>query len=684
MPRLTSIRLYVILLLLVMITVVTLFATAYEDPAPSTEEQYRHAIDLYYQGEFEQSLELMATIVRNNPANDRIRFDFTYLLREAGQLREAIYHLTHLVNTNPHQAAYRNALLATSYLAGNYYRVLSLKGPEDSAEAAFWKGLAAYDLGVYVLAKDHLEKAVALSPFQPLAYYFLGLINLAEKDYAQAKTNLTQALRQDPNLFVAQYELARADLGLGDYKTAYNRLKQAERVSPDNPQIQTELQNLLAAHPQLLVEEEKEAVTHRQTAAAPRAVPLAGETTGMTTVRIGLAEQVKSLWAKTGGAFTLTTASGTKAITGNPQTILRFTFNPQGRIQAHDDRDRLLLESAEPVLLFYNDPSATTLLFQMEYGRGYFWAGQATRAYRGALQLLPFPAGMTIVNQLTMEEYLYAVVPSEMPSSWPAAALQAQAIAARTYAFANLGRYRQRGFDLLGSVASQAYNGVTGETAAVRKAVDATRGQILTYNGKPISAFYSANSGGYSAVPPATWNFYPPYLQAIPDKLVPAHNGLPSPATLADWIATRIPSYSSNPKYSARSAYRWRVIVPREEIERRLQNRAQIGQITRIITVGRASCGRVEHVLVQGTAGQCRISGDSIRSSLGGLRSNLFTVEPKLGPDGLPAFFIFSGAGFGHGVGLDQSGAAGMAADGFSTQDILAHYYPGTTITKLY
>ena len=316
MPRLTSIRLYVILLLLVMITVVTLFATAYEDPAPSTEEQYRHAIDLYYQGEFEQSLELMATIVRNNPANDRIRFDFTYLLREAGRLREAIYHLTHLVNTNPHQAAYRNALLATSYLAGNYYRVLSLKGPEDSAEAAFWKGLAAYDLGVYVLAKDHLEKAVALSPFQPLAYYFLGLINLAEKDYAQAKTNLTQALRQDPNLFVAQYELARADLGLGDYKTAYNRLKQAERVSPDNPQIQTELQNLLAAHPQLLVEEEKKGNPPADCRCAPRCSS-GGETTGMTTVRIGLAEQVKSFGRNRRG-FTLTTASGT-AITGNPK-----------------------------------------------------------------------------------------------------------------------------------------------------------------------------------------------------------------------------------------------------------------------------------------------------------------------------------------------------------------------------
>lgn len=684
MQRLTSTRFYGVLLLLVIVAVITLIVAAYEDATPTTMDRYQKALDLYYQGEFYQSLDLMATVVRANPADEGIRFDLTYLLREAGRFDEAISHLTHLVNTNPNQTAYWNALLATTYLAGNYYQVLAIKPPEASAESAFWKGLAAYELGVYVLAKDHLQQVITLSPFHPLAYYFLGMINLAEEDFAKAKTNLTQALTQDPNLFVALYELARADLGLGNYKAAYNRLKQAERVAPGNPQIQAELQNLVAAHPQLVVEEEKEAATHRKTAAAPRAVPLAGDPTGMTTVRIGLAEQVHTLWAKTGGPFRLTAASGTEMLTGAPQIILRFSFSPQGRIQVYNDRDHLLLESAEPVNLSYTDPGATTLLFQMEYGRGYFWAGEATRAYRGTIQLLPFSAGMTIVNQLTMEEYLYAVVPSEMPSSWPAAALQAQAIAARTYAYANLGRYKQRGFDLLGSVASQAYNGVTSENAAVRQAVDATRGQILTFNNKPISAFYSANSGGYSAVPPVTWNFYPPYLQTVPDKLVEAHNGLLSPAKLADWVATRIPSYSSNPKYSARSAYRWRVIVPRSEIEHRLQKRAKIGQITGIITVGRAACGRVEHVLILGTEGQLRISGDAIRSGLGGLRSNLFIVEPKMGPDGLPAFFIFTGAGFGHGVGMDQSGAAGMAADGYSAQDILGHYYPGTTITKLY
>ena len=114
-----------------------------------------------------------------------------------------------------------------------------------------------------------------------------------------------------------------------------------------------------------------------------------------------------------------------------------------------------------------------------------------------------------------------------------------------------------------------------------------------------------------------------------------AHDGLPAPAALADWVAKRIPSYSSNPKYSARSAYRWQVVVPRIEIERRLQSRANLGQITAIVTVGRASCGRVDDVLVQGTEGQLRISGDSIRSSLG-VASNLL-CRAENGSDGLPS-----------------------------------------------
>jgi len=116
--------------------------------------------------------------------------------------------------------------------------------------------------------------------------------------------------------------------------------------------------------------------------------------------------------------------------------------------------------------------------------------------YRGVIELTARPDGLTVVNELPIEEYLYSVLPSEMPSSWPAAALRAQAVAARSYTMANLGRFAARGFDLLGNVFSAAYRGMLAETASARAAVDATRGVVLMDGELPLAAYYSANSGG--------------------------------------------------------------------------------------------------------------------------------------------------------------------------------------------
>ena len=131
-----------------------------------------------------------------------------------------------------------------------------------------------------------------------------------------------------------------------------------------------------------------------------------------------------------------------------------------------------------------------------------------------------------------------------------------------------------------------------------------------------------------------------------------------------------------------RSAYRWRLIVGREEIEARIG--ADIGRVESITTMGRGSSGRVEKVLVKGSDREITVSGDRIRSRLGGLRSNLFIVIPKYLPDGTVDSFLFAGAGWGHGVGMCQSGAAGMAALGFSAEEILNHYYPLAEIIKEY
>jgi SpoIID/LytB domain protein len=156
----------------------------------------------------------------------------------------------------------------------------------------------------------------------------------------------------------------------------------------------------------------------------------------------------------------------------------------------------------------------------------------------------------------------------------------------------------------------------------------------------------------------------------------------PSPDELARWILSEPESYSSNPLYYYKSSYRWRLIVPRQEIEARIGR--DIGEILSITTRGRGMSGRVEEVLVKGTKGFETIKGDPIRSRLGGLRSNLFIIMPKFGKDEYPETFIFAGAGWGHGVGMCQTGAAGMAHEGFKAEEILKHYYPLGELTCEY
>ncbi len=665
-----------ILLYLLLFSVLTWVLIAGENKAIATKNRFREAISLYYRGDFDQSLNLFRELVKVDPHNENNRINLVRLLREAGELEEALEHLRYLLEHNP-DPIYQSAYLKTSYLAGQSSIIPPTEQQKETAEDLLWKGLVCYDLKEYDQAQNLLENSLQLKRTS-LANYFLGLIHLEKYNFEQAKTYLTRALNQEPNLIPARYELTRTFLELKDYKEAYRRLKQIAASAPWNTNIRLTLENLTAEHPFLLEEEETKKETSRTISIVPSAEPF--DQTGIPEIKIGLAEKTRMIYIKTGAKYLLSTNSGKELNSGPAQTILKFVFSSRGNIEVYNEQDSLLLSSANPLVLSYQENTATTLLFNLEFGHGYYWAGSEDRCYRGKIYFLPMSGGLTIVNQLTVEEYLYSVVPSEMPSSWPASALQAQAVAARTYAFSHLGTYQNRGFDLLSSVSSQAYNGLKNETASVRKAVDATRGQILTFEGKPIAAFYSSNSGGYSTVPPSNWGVNQPYLQTKADKLLTLRSDLLSPEELSKWLIERPTAYCAN----ATNAYRWQVIVPREEIENRLNMATQIGQITGLITLGREECGRVKQILVKGTKGDYLIKGDTIRSKLGGLRSNLFVVEPKLGKDRLPEFFIFTGGGFGHGVGMDQYGAAGMARDGFSCSQILGHYYPGSELTNIY
>jgi len=134
--------------------------------------------------------------------------------------------------------------------------------------------------------------------------------------------------------------------------------------------------------------------------------------------------------------------------------------------------------------------------------------------YRGNIMIKCRDGKLTVINDVSLEDYIKGVVPAEMPSSWSYEAHKAQAIAARSYALANLGKRAAYGYDLKDTPEDQAYNGATGETSGTNSAVEDTKGIVLTHNTKVISAYYSASAGGQTNT--NSWGTSLPYLRSVP------------------------------------------------------------------------------------------------------------------------------------------------------------------------
>lgn len=277
------------------------------------------------------------------------------------------------------------------------------------------------------------------------------------------------------------------------------------------------------------------------------------------------------------------------------------------------------------------------------------------RRYRGALELRHRGGGLTAVNIVPVDGYLRSVVPEEMPVDWPAEAIKAQSVAARSFALASRGRHASEGYDLCTTTHCQLYTGTAAEKSASDAAIKATRGEVLTYGGKPIEALFHTDSGGMTENSEDVWGSHVPYLRAAKD----------TPAKTMPWTKT----------------------ISRADLGRKLAAKGRtIGRVRSLalspLAIGRAAkdrtaSGRVKTMTVKGTKGTATLSGTTWRSLLG-LKSTLF--DAKLAKD----MVTFTGYGSGHGLGISQWGAERMAAKGASYAEILHHYYTGTKLQQLY
>ncbi|MBX7083262.1 MAG: SpoIID/LytB domain-containing protein [Nannocystaceae bacterium] len=359
----------------------------------------------------------------------------------------------------------------------------------------------------------------------------------------------------------------------------------------------------------------------------------------------------------------------------------------QGAMLAHDASHKLRI-SAEGVLWFASKDGGPVTVHDVpvDSARG----GEPrleSREYWGGLYVAIDRHGkLAVANLVSESELLAGLVPAEIFASAPMAALQAQAVAARGQLLAKIGtRHLDDPFLLCSEQHCQVYAGRIREHERTTKAVRSTAGKIAMRPGETqlVDTVYSANCGGHGEDNDLVWpSAADPQLRGRPDPLLDKAFAKGITAKNVEAFLRATPkSYSVPEPEISRTAYRWKELLDPATLAGNPGLDPALGTIRKLEVRSRGKSGRALSLRVTGERGELEVHGElRIRKALGGLRSSLFVVLPEL-QDGKLALL---GGGHGHGVGLCQHGAMGMAKAGKDCEEILGHYYAEATLVKLW
>ena len=275
-----------------------------------------------------------------------------------------------------------------------------------------------------------------------------------------------------------------------------------------------------------------------------------------------------------------------------------------------------------------------------------------SRTYRGKIEVIREQKGLLVVNELPLEFYVAGLINQEISSKWPIEVVKTQAVIARTYALYQKKKRAAGDYHVEATVVDQVYSGNMTEDERSLYAVKETIGEVLTYKGELALAVYHSNSGGMTEDAKNIWGKDYPYLRQVK---------------------------SSFDKDS--SHFSWILNMSPQSVEAALKDAGYpIADIQNIIPIYTTNSGRVIKVMMHYAGGKLEMSGEDLRKAVGydKLKSTMFTVEI------VNSSFVFNGKGYGHGVGLSQWGAKGMAEKGYTYTEILEHFYPGTRIERIY
>lgn len=377
------------------------------------------------------------------------------------------------------------------------------------------------------------------------------------------------------------------------------------------------------------------------------------------------------------------------------------------------------------------DEDSSFSLYDVTIGINFHWERQETQSFIGTLKLVVYEGKITAINILPAEDYLTSVISSEMNATSSLEFLKAHAVVSRSWLLAQIEKRKAMSkkqgdffsfiktdteyirwydredhtiFDVCADDHCQRYQGITKATnQSVAEAVKATRGQVMMYKNSICDARFSKCCGGITEEFDTCWeNKKYPYLTAVrDDKNDVAMPDLTIEEEADKWIRSTPDGFCNthdkhilsqilnNYDQETTNFYRWKVRYTQEEIAEliRTNTKCDYGQIIDLIPVERGKSGRISKLKIVGTLKTLIIGKElEIRRTLSDthLFSSAFIVDKGPQQDDVPAWFELTGAGWGHGVGLCQIGAAVMGEKGYNYNDILLHYYKDADIRKLY
>ena len=369
-------------------------------------------------------------------------------------------------------------------------------------------------------------------------------------------------------------------------------------------------------------------------------------------------------------------------------------------------------------------------LYDVTIGINFHWERQETQVFSGTLKLVVEEEKIVAINILPVEEYLTSVISSEMSANSSLELLKAHAVVSRSWLLAQIEKRKAMSgkdegffsftktkeeyirwydredhtiFDVCADDHCQRYQGITkASNATVAEAVRATRGCLLMYNNKICDARFTKCCGGVTEEFEYCWeDKHFPYLSAVRDTEDQQVPDLTNEEEAEKWIRQAPQSYCNtqdkhilsqilnNYDQETTDFYRWKVRYTQEELAEliRTNTKGEYGDILDLIPVQRGTSGRICKLKIVGSLKTYTIGKEmEIRRVLSNshLCSSAFVVDKGDVKDGVPQWFLLTGAGWGHGVGLCQVGAAVMGEKGYTHEEILLHYYKGASIRKFY